>query len=394
MLAPPVRLPNQSNRVTKSPLRVTIVSDAIAGRNGVGTYYDDLAQHLRAEFDSVSLICPSGRANTELHAFSIPLPGDQTQRLCAPRPSAFREVLSSTISDVFVIPTVGPYSHLAVLFARKNGIPFIYAKHTDFRQLTATYWPRAVASPTNWLLQKYNAWFERGASMIVSVGNMQSDAVDLAHSAESNRLKTPLSKSFFDAPIKSSASTIRTCIFVGRLAPEKRVHLYLEAARQCPHIDFQLAGDGPLKSLVLEAASRHSNIQYLGWLHRDEVREAIDGADLLVLPSHVESFGTVALEALARERFVLVSRSCGILQWPGIGDGVFQFDNHESIAHAIDRITAMSTPQRVSIASNSWESVRAFQNSAIEQWRSLIADAARISENCGPFEFKPYEGAA
>lgn len=43
-------------------LRVAVVSDAAAERNGVGTYYHDLVQHLRGRVDRAELFCPRGAA--------------------------------------------------------------------------------------------------------------------------------------------------------------------------------------------------------------------------------------------------------------------------------------------------------------------------------------------
>jgi hypothetical protein len=43
---------------------------------------------------------------------------------------------------------------------------------------------------------------------------------------------------------------------------------------------------------------------------------------VLVLPSKVESFGTVAMEAMVRQRLVLVSEACGITEWASLRQGL------------------------------------------------------------------------
>jgi hypothetical protein len=45
--------------VPTQELRLVLISDAIQDRNGVGTYYQDLAAHLQRYVGQVEVICPS-----------------------------------------------------------------------------------------------------------------------------------------------------------------------------------------------------------------------------------------------------------------------------------------------------------------------------------------------
>ena len=62
-------------------LRIAIVSDAISGRNGVGTYYPDLIHHIKPHVDEVQLVAPQDKPERDLESFALPMPGDPTQRL-------------------------------------------------------------------------------------------------------------------------------------------------------------------------------------------------------------------------------------------------------------------------------------------------------------------------
>ncbi|HBG96736.1 MAG TPA: glycosyl transferase family 1, partial [Chromatiaceae bacterium] len=57
-----------------SKLRVAIVSDAAPERNGVGAYYRDLAEHLKALGGRVDLISPRYRAGKWYGGLALPLP--------------------------------------------------------------------------------------------------------------------------------------------------------------------------------------------------------------------------------------------------------------------------------------------------------------------------------
>ena len=81
-------------------------------------------------------------------------------------------------------------------------------------------------------------------------------------------------------------------------------------------------------------------------MSRDQLIEQMDFSDLLVLPSYVESFGTVALEAMARQRLALVSANCGILDWPGLSEHIYRIAEDETVADALRRICAQPAGTR------------------------------------------------
>jgi glycosyltransferase involved in cell wall biosynthesis len=76
---------------------------------------------------------------------------------------------------------------------------------------------------------------------------------------------------------------------------------------------LKLAGDGPLRS-SLERLARRLNlgdrIEFLGYLNREQVAGELQQSDCLVLPSEVETFGVVLVEAMAAGRPVIATR-CG-----------------------------------------------------------------------------------
>jgi glycosyltransferase involved in cell wall biosynthesis len=90
-------------------------------------------------------------------------------------------------------------------------------------------------------------------------------------------------------------------LFVGRLSPEKGVGTLLAAYQ---HLDkrspLKVVGGGPLTQKVVEAASRHPYIEYLGYRPPEEVQTLMKDASILVLPSEwYEGFSRVAAEAFA-----------------------------------------------------------------------------------------------
>jgi len=94
-------------------------------------------------------------------------------------------------------------------------------------------------------------------------------------------------------------------LYVGRFDPQKGLETLLEAAalvaRSRPDWHLAMAGDGPLRSSLLNQANDRPDLAgRVHWLgRRDDVPGLLKTADLLVLPSLWEGMPNVVLEAMA-----------------------------------------------------------------------------------------------
>lgn len=99
-------------------------------------------------------------------------------------------------------------------------------------------------------------------------------------------------------------------IFVGRLDEQKGVRNLL-AAWQKPgrRLPLRIVGDGPLRSLVTEAAGRCASIQWLGQRTGGEALDLIGDAAFVILPSEsYEGQPRVIIESFAKGTPVIASR--------------------------------------------------------------------------------------
>lgn len=106
------------------------------------------------------------------------------------------------------------------------------------------------------------------------------------------------------------AGTGRYAVFVGRLSAEKGVEALLKAWRHLGgRLPLKIIGDGPLATLVREAAKKNTTVQWLENLPLDTVYKIVGGATFLVLPSQCyENFPRVIIEAFAKGTPVIVSK--------------------------------------------------------------------------------------
>ncbi|MCX7046022.1 MAG: glycosyltransferase family 4 protein [Candidatus Sumerlaeota bacterium] len=99
--------------------------------------------------------------------------------------------------------------------------------------------------------------------------------------------------------------------FVGRLSPEKDIPSLLEAARQCPDIPFQAAGDYNRMPHLPDQAP--PNFRFLGRLDAAQLGRFYNACRMLVLPSVCfEGFPTVFVEAMLRGKPIVSSRIGGL----------------------------------------------------------------------------------
>ncbi len=96
-------------------------------------------------------------------------------------------------------------------------------------------------------------------------------------------------------------------LFIGRLTPEKGIAVLLEAFAGTD-AQLRIAGDGPLRQRVEQAAGLHANITFLGPLGRLAIQQELATCTALVFPSiWYEGMPMTILEAFASGTPVIAS---------------------------------------------------------------------------------------
>lgn len=159
----------------------------------------------------------------------------------------------------------------------------------------------AVSNYTkNILVQHYGIAPEKISVVHNGNGETRQGADEPTHTLSSTRKKNPM------------------VLFLGRLAIQKGPLHFLEMASMVhtfrPDVQFVIAGDGHmLPSLVDQAVKLglQDCIVFAGKVSSAEARKLYTQADCFVMPSLSEPFGLVALEAIAHDTPVILSRQSG-----------------------------------------------------------------------------------
>lgn len=356
-------------------LRVAIISDAAPERNGVGAYYRDLAEHLTAAGAKVALISPRFRAGRWYGGLALPLPGDPTQRFLIPSPRLVGRRLARLAPTVIIVATPGPFGMLGMLLARWRRVPLVVGFHTHLERLTElnAHTPVFGSLARGYLNGCNRLLFRAGALTLANSPDMMRIAQGMG-ARRAGLMGTPVPKQFLDLPVAPVRSRCERVLFAGRLAPEKNLGVVIAAAERLPGMQFQIAGDGPLRGWVEAQAARLPNLSYIGWVKRARILPLIDGSDVLVLPSTIESFGTIALEAMARGRLVVVSAQCGILSWDLLREGLYEIGVDEDLAATLTRVAALDPAARAQRAALARVAATELTARNLRHWLSVLRD--------------------
>ena len=127
------------------------------------------------------------------------------------------------------------------------------------------------------------------------------------------------------APVLASRDELRqrhglegpTLVFAGRLAPQKRLDVALEALARVTGVTLLIAGDGPDETQVRRhagAPALDGRVRFLGAQPRSVVFELLGAADAALLSSSWENFPHMAVEALAVGTPVLATAVGGVTE--------------------------------------------------------------------------------
>ena len=359
-----------SKAATVGPIgRVLIVSDSLPERNGVGAYYSDLMHLLEDEGCDVTILCPSEDRPT---IFRFPLPGDSTQRVWLPSLFRFRRVMKEVRPQTIIAATPGPYGLLGAWWSRRLNAKFIVGFHTHFSSVTDLYQNRFLRAGSRFYFNIADKILFRCGDLVLANSEAMVELAERLGARKVAVMGTLLPRDSLLEPEHPLHGDLKRVVFAGRLAPEKRIQTVIDAAHELPNIEFTIAGDGPLKKSVEQQADTLPNLEYVGWVSRRDLLAQMDRADMLVLNSVVESFGTVALEAMARRRLALVSNTCGIVEWPDLVDKLYQIDDDETLSAAIRRVARLPADSRAATGRAARDAALRLNRGSLLHWLDVL----------------------
>lgn len=225
---------------------------------------------------------------------AAPLRGEVTERLARWRPTLIHA------ATPFGVGLAGRAAATAMR------VPLVTSYHTSFSEYLRHYGLGALDA----LAWPYLRWFHNGGRRTFAPTRFVAAQLEAqgfsgvrvwGRGVDPTRFHPRFRSSAMREAMGASGDEL-VVAYVGRLAPEKGVHVALDAMRQVAaaegsRVRFALAGDGPDEARCRALAP--TNTWFAGALHGDALSAFYASADLFVFPSTTETFGNVVLEAMA-----------------------------------------------------------------------------------------------
>lgn len=211
-----------------------------------------------------------------------------------------------------------PHNHRVAELCRLGGLPRVVS-------------PRGMLAP--WAL-RHKAWKKQLAWRLYQRRDLdratalhataEPEAADLAAFGFAPAIHTiPNGVDLPPLPISATApSAPRTALFLGRIYPVKGLPMLVDAWAQVRPVGWRLLIAGPdeaghraVVGRAVSTAGLDGVVSFAGPIAGDAKQTLLAQADLLVLPSHSESFGMVVAEALAHATPVLTTTAA---PWPAL----------------------------------------------------------------------------
>ena len=204
---------------------------------------------------------------------------------------------------------------LALAIKKKTGIKYIYTEHS-------TYFQRGLV-PTEAYAVCKEVIDEAAAFIVVSKSLLQEMQRVLQTEFPRARIIPNALDPAFERPIgsrpgeeKGDESFVFTV--VAALEHKKGIDVLVRAFGKAvagkPQLFLNICGDGPMKDEIasfLASNGLEKRVRLLGKKTKEEVIAILNQSDAFVLPSRIETFGVVVIEALSRGLPVVATRSGG-----------------------------------------------------------------------------------
>jgi glycosyltransferase involved in cell wall biosynthesis len=218
----------------------------------------------------------------------------------------------------------------------KGGRYFEAVKH---HCLTASTLPNVLAALEMGMTKLFQS-YERTVQCFICPSQFMSDKMSAWGEPQSKMRVVPN-----PADVSEVRATLdgEYLLYVGRLSFEKGVDTLIKALAALPETKLHIAGIGPQEAelRVLVASLKLQNVNFLGFLRKEEIRAAHRHAKALLVPSIVyENASIAALDAMGDGLPIVASRIGGLpeLVEPGVNGWLVDPQNVEAWSRTLKEV--------------------------------------------------------
>lgn len=302
-------------QLIRPKLKITIVTETWSPEiNGVALSLLHLCLGLQQQGHKILLIrpeqsrgCASFTPEQECLVAAHKIPKYPSLQFGRPQWLKVTKAIEQFEPDVVHIVTEGPLGLLALQVAKMKKIAVSSGFHSPFQEFSRFFDLAFLVKP----IQHYLRWFHNNTDLTCVPSQDTARALS-AHGVTcpiqvisrgvDHRLFSPEHRCEDMRQHWNVDGQTKVLLYVGRLSPEKEIHIliegYLQARHQQQAVQLVIVGDGPDRERLqqLDAAQQ---VIFMGNLTGQRLAEAYASSDVFVFASRVETFGNVVLEAMA-----------------------------------------------------------------------------------------------
>lgn len=237
------------------------------------------------------------------------------------------------------LSTPGPMGLVGLVVAGLLHLPVTASYHTEVPELLK------ILSGSDFLgkaAQRYLSWFYGGVDQVFAFSsNSRSRLLEMGVSpSKIELLPVSVDPDEFSPTHKTSTvfEALRIPVFnrpvilsVGRISPEKNLHLVIEAVGKLQHLEpaplLVIVGDGPEKEDLEDLCAKRGYVYFTGMREGATLRQLYASSQLFVFASQVDTLGLSPMEALSSGLPVLLPKGASLTEFitPGTSALLYEF---------------------------------------------------------------------
>ncbi|WP_111895200.1 glycosyltransferase family 4 protein [Acinetobacter sp. MB5] len=302
-------------QLIRPKLKIAIVTETWPPEiNGVALSLMHLSEGLQQQGHKILLIRPEQshsysrfQPDQECLVAAHKIPKYPTLQFGRPQWNKVAKAIEQFQPDVVHIVTEGPLGLLALQVAKMKKIAVSSGFHSPFQEFSRFFDLAFLVKP----IQHYLRWFHNNTDLTCVPSQDTARAlkaygvtcpIQVISRGVDHRLFSPEHRSENLREHWGVDSQTKVLLYVGRLSPEKEIHVliegYLQARFQQQAVQLVIVGDGPDRER-LQQLDPEQQVIFMGNLTGQRLAEAYASSDVFVFASRVETFGNVVLEAMA-----------------------------------------------------------------------------------------------
>ena len=290
------------------PKRALWLTDTLYEQNGVSTVLQQMLDKVRKDQLPIDFLICSNTVEPGPNLIVVPslatfqIPGFEQQTFNIPNVLSLLQLTKDGGYDRIVSSTEILMGTLALFLKHALQLPTYFYMHTDWMDFIAHN--SSLERHELDRLRRVLRLFYKAFDGIFVLNHehaewLSSNAIGIAKEKihrtahwVSPRFKpvNPLKQAYLHSPF---------ILFVGRLSEEKGVfdlpEILKQVQKKAPHTTLVIAGEGPAKKKLKKQLPQAI---FMGWVEKEQLPALYSAAQMLVLPSHFDTFGCVLLEAM------------------------------------------------------------------------------------------------